>query len=162
MKYCTVVLLALTLSSCLLNSQTEPAPAANSFTAPAAAPAEDEPVKLEIENRGKIKVSEALIQRIFRETVHEVAWQLNPEHPPRILAKVTLVLGEPGFTLETIEGRQRHTVIRMQDWNELAFARMVARAARNGVFSDQELDKHARAALLRARSVTSVKELQHH
>ncbi len=121
---------------------------------------EDDPVTLAIENQGNAKVSEALIQRIFRETVREVAWQLNPEHPPRILAKVTLRLGAPGFTVETIEGKERHTILCMREWDEFAFARMVARAARNGLFSDQELDKHARAALLRARSVTSVHELQ--
>ncbi len=124
--------------------------------------AEDDPVTLAIENQGKAKVSEAFIQRIFRETVREVAWQLNPEHPPRVLARVTLRLGAPGFTIETIEGKQRRTVICMHDWNEFAFARMVARAARNGLFSDQELDKHARAALQRARAVTSVQELQGH
>ncbi len=123
---------------------------------------EDDPVTLVIENQGQTKVSEALIQRIFHETVREVAWQLNPEHPPRILARVTLRLGAPGFTVETLEGKERRTIISMHDWNEVAFARMVARAARNGLFTDQELDRHARAALQRARAVTSVKELQGH
>ncbi len=124
--------------------------------------AEEDPVTLVIENQGKAKVSEALIQRIFRETVREVAWQLNPEHPPRILAKVTLRLGAPGFTVETLEGKDRRTILSMREWDEFVFARMVARAARNGLFSDQELDKHARAALQRAGAVTSVKELQGH
>ncbi len=162
MKGCAVVLLVLLLSCSLLYAQTQPATGSKASTTPATVSADDDPVKLEIENRGKKKISEALIQRIFRETVREVAWQLNPEHPPRILARVTLRLGEPGFTLETLEGKQRHTVICMHDWDELVFARMVARAARNGVFSDQELDKHAHAALQRARSVTSVQELQGH
>lgn len=120
----------------------------------------DEPVMLELENQGKARVSPALIERIFRETVREVAWQLNPERPPRIMARVTLRLGASGFTVETIEGRERRTIISMQEWDEFAFARMVARAARNGLFSDQELDRYARAGLARARAVASVQELK--
>ena len=75
---------------------------------------------------------------------------------------MTLRLGAPGFTIETVEGKQRHTILCMREWDEFAFARMVARAARNGLFTDQELDKHARAGLTRARAVTSVSELQGH
>lgn len=156
------LLLVLILSSWFAASQDRFTENSRVAAADATRPAVEEPVKLVIENHGAKRVSEALIQRIFRETVHEVAWQLNPEHPPRILAKVTLRLGEPGFTIETIEGRERHTVLCMREWDEFAFARMVARAARNGLFSDQELDQHARAGLSRARAVTSVNELRGH
>ncbi len=158
MEYRPAWLLVLILFSSLAIAQ-------NHFNRPAVAAdpvlsAAEEPIKLEIENRGKTRVSEALIQRIFRETMHEVAWQLNPEHPPRIVANVTLRLGAPGFTVETLEGKERRTILSLPKWDELLFARMVARAARNGLFSDQELDQHARAGLARARSVTSVSELQ--
>jgi hypothetical protein len=162
MTHRLALLLVLILSSCLAASQERFAEESRVVAADAARLTAEEPVKLEIVNRGAKRVPEALIQRIFRETVHEVAWQLNPEHPPRILAKVTLRLGEPGFTIETIEGKERSTVLCMHEWDELAFARLVARAARNGLFSDQELDKHARAGLSRARAVTSVTELQGH
>lgn len=154
MKCRLALLFVFLLSSCLIQSQSQ--------SKTQAVPAAEEPVQLVIENRGKAHVSEALIQRIFRETMREVALRLNPEHPPRILARVTLRLGEPGFTIETIEGKERHTILCMRHWDEFVFARMVARAARNGLFSDQELDQHARAALLRARTVTSVRELQEH
>ncbi len=127
--------------------------------APPGAPAGDSAV-VEIENPKKLRVSSILVQRIFRETVREVAYQLNPNRPPTILAKVTLRLGAPGFTIETIEGKERRTVLCMERWDEMAFARMVARAARNGLFSDQELDRYARSALSRARAVTSVSELE--
>ena len=162
MKYCLALLSVLMFFPCLATAQDHPTGGAQAFATGATPSTEGEPVKLEIENHGKIRVSETLIRRIFRETVREVAWQLNPEHPPRILAHVTLRLGAPGFTIETVEGKQRHTIVCMREWDEFAFARMVARAARNGLFTDQELDKHARAGLTRARAVTTVSELQQH
>lgn len=134
-----------------------PAPAATAGTQ-AALPSES--ALVEIENPKKVRLSPALVQRIFRETVREVAFQLNPNRPPTILTKVTLRLGAPGFTIETIEAKERRTVLCMERWDEMAFARMVARAARNGLFSDQELDRYARSALSRARAVTSVSELE--
>jgi hypothetical protein len=162
MNRCPVWLVFLLLSSCSLYPQTQTTAQANAFAPNSAVAANDEAVSLVIENQGKAKMSEALIQRIFRETVREVAGQLNPEHPPHILAKVTLRLGAAGFTVETLEGKERRTIICMREWDEFIFARMVARAARNGLFSDQELDKHARSALVRARAVTSVTELRGH
>lgn len=159
MKSSLILFFALILFTGIAASQEHFTSTSRTKTPAPAAVAED-PVNLAIENQSSAKVSEALIQRIFRETVREVAWQLNPEHPPRILARVTLRLGAPGFTVETLEGKERRTLLSMREWDELVFARMVARAARNGLFSDQELDKHARAALQRARAVTSVRELQ--
>ncbi len=158
MKYRPVLLLVLLFFPALASAQApshQPEVAQDS-----AVSATEESIKLEIEYHGKRRVSEALIQRIFRETMHEVAWQLNPEHPPRIVANVTLRLGTPGFTVETLEGKERLTILSLPKWDELLFARMVARAARNGMFSDQELDQHARAGLTRARAVTSLSELQ--
>ena len=161
MKY-RLTLFVLILSSCLAASQDHFSGNRSTNVSKERTAAADEPVQLEIENIGSSKVSETLIQRIFRETVHEVAWQLNAEHPPHILARVTLRLGASGYTLETIEGKERRTIICMKQWDEFVFARLVARAARNGLFSDQELDKHARSALARARATTSVNELQGH
>lgn len=158
MEYRPVLLLVLLLSASFAVAQdftNRPAAAAEPVVSAA-----DEPIKLKIENRGR--VSESLVQRIFRETMHEVAWQLNPEHPPRIVANVTLRLGAAGFTVETLEGKERRTIISLPKWNELLFARMVARAARNGLFSDRELDQHARAGLARARAVTTVSEPEGH
>ena len=162
MKFRIPFLLVLILCTGWAVSQDEPAADVPSVASNQLLPtATEEPVKLQVEYLGRVKVPESLIQRIFRETVREVASQLNPQNPPHILARVTLRLGAPGFTIETVEGKERRTVMNMQTWDELAFARMVARAARNGLFSDQELDKHARAGLSRARAVTSVRELQH-
>lgn len=116
--------------------------------------------EIEIVNPGKLPIPVTLIQRIFRETVREVARHLNPNRPPLILAKVTLRFGEPGVNVETTMDKERHTVIRMQRWDELLFARMVARAARHGLFSDEELDKSAQKALNKVHAVTSVTELK--
>ena len=165
MKYRIALILLLALPSALTRAQeqfSEPVSKAGgtSTTATALAALPIQSPVVEIENPKKVYVSPILVQRIFRETVREVAWQLNPNRPPTILAKVTLRLGAPGFTIETIEGNERRTVLCMERWDEMIFARMVARAARNGLFSDQELDRYARSALSRARAVTSVTELQ--
>src|SRR5579864_7935681 len=101
MKHC-LTLFVLLLASCLAASQDHFSGNQSTNISKGPTAAADEPVKLEIENVGGRKVSDTLIQRIFRETVHEVAWQLNAEHPPHILARVTLRLGASGYTLETI------------------------------------------------------------
>ncbi len=116
--------------------------------------------ELEIQNPGKANVPESRAKRIFRETIREVARQLNPNRPPTVLAKIVLRIGEPGFNVETIVDRERYTVIRMQRWHEVQFARLVARAARHGLFSDSELDAAADTALKRVNAVTSVQELR--
>ena len=114
---------------------------------------------LEIQNSGKLKLPESRVNRIFTETIREVARHLNPKRPPTVLAKVVLRIGEPGYNVETVVNAERNTVIRMQTWNEYQFARMVARAARHGLFTDVELDAAAEAALKHVNAVTSVKEL---
>jgi len=165
MKYRIALILLIALPSALTRAQgqfseTLSKTAGTGTAVTAQAPLSSESAPVEIENPKKMRISPVLVQRIFRETMREVAWQLNPNRPPAILAKVTLRLGVPGFTIETVEGKERRTVLCMERWDEMAFARMVARAARNGLFSDQELDRYARSALSRARAVTSVTELE--
>ena len=115
--------------------------------------------ELEIQNPGKVKLPESRAKRIFTETIREVAKYLNPSRPPTVLGKIVLRLGEPGFQVETLVDGDRRTVIRMQTWNERDFARLVARAARHGLFSDIELDAAADIALKRVNAVTTLKEL---
>ncbi len=122
---------------------------------------ESEIVELEIEQPANIRVSEVLIRHIFRETIEEVRRMLNSNRPPTLQARVTLRLGQPGDTVETIEGKTRHTLICMRKWDEWIFARMVTRVARNGLLTDQELDLCARAALLRARATITAAEMRH-
>lgn len=117
-------------------------------------------VELQIEKPVKMQVSEALIRRIFQETVQEVVWHLNPKQPPTVQAKVTLRLGQRGDTVEITEGKERLTVICMRNWDGLLFARMVARVARSGLLTDQELDALARTPLARAGAAISLKEIQ--
>lgn len=135
-------------------------PSTGSYSAAADDLVEVRHSEIEIENPKHLKLPVALIQRIFRETVREVAQRLNPNRPPLVLAKVTLRIGEPGFNVETTVDKERKTIIRMEAWSETGFARMVARAARHGLFSDDELDLSAAKALAKVHATTSVTELK--
>ena len=151
-----------------LSAQTASSPAnirpTTTTTAAADTPDELLPLsyaELVIENPGKQNLPESRARRIFRETIREVARHLNPTRPPTVLAKIVLRIGEPGFNVETlVDNGERHTVVRMQSWNDQQFARLVARAARHGLFSDVELDAAADTALKHVNSVTSVEELR--
>jgi hypothetical protein len=123
-----------------------------------------ETVQLFVSNPHNVKVPEALADRILRNTLHAFARRLDPGHPPTIIGKVTLRLGEPGQpTIETLQtdGKEKQTVISMPEWNEKLFARMSARAARDNLLADADVDECARSGLAGARAIASVNELRH-
>lgn len=112
-----------------------------------------------VENPRNLKFPEEAARRIFEEAVHEVQWQLGASSSHALSVDVTLRLGDPRDYVET-NGATNRTTLSMRKWDKLLFARMVTRAIRDSLFSNDELDAMAVSALQRADSRVSVRELR--
>ncbi len=121
-----------------------------------------EDIQLIVNNPRNVKYPAGLADRILRHTMHALALRLNSSHPPPVVGQVTLRLGERGFTVETTQpkGGTKRTVITMERWDEALFARMSARAARDSLLSEADLDDCARSGLAAAGAVATVNELR--
>lgn len=105
----------------------------------------------------------ALGKRIFSETLHEITRAVNAERPPAVRLKLLLRMGEDRDYVHTTFGAQKEgTQISMVKWNEVKFARLLARAVRNCLLSDQQMDEAAHSAVRRAHMLVSAEELRGH
>lgn len=104
-----------------------------------------------------------LAKRIFSETLHEITHAVNAEQPPAVRLKLLLRMGEDRDYVHTTFGSQQEgTQISMVKWNEVKFARLLARAVRNCLLSDQQMDEAAHSAVRRAHMLVSADELREH
>ncbi len=151
------VFLSSTFLACLLFAQNPAAP-----IAPSSNDGRSEGIQLIVNNPLNVKYPAALADRILRNTVRALALRLNSSHPPPVVGQVMLRLGVRGFTVETThpKGGTKRTVITMERWDEALFARMSARAARDSLLSEADLDDCARSGLTAAGAIATVNELR--
>ncbi len=118
-------------------------------------------IQLNVSNPRNVNYPAALAERILRNTIHALALRLNGRQPPQFIGQIMLRLGDRGFSVETTQpkGQKKRTVITMERWDETLFARMTARAARDNLLADADLDDCARSGLAAARALADVTEL---
>ncbi|HVP41939.1 MAG TPA: hypothetical protein VMS96_00825, partial [Terriglobales bacterium] len=73
---------------------------------------------------------------------------------------LVLRMGQSHPYTKTLSGVEDGSEIGMVKWEPRLFARLVARAVRNSIFTDNELDRFASTALVRAESQVSLDELK--
>ncbi len=86
-------------------------------------------------------------------------WHLNPGRPTTVVLNLTVRLGQETEQVHTEHFPTRSTIISVNDWNEVTFARLLSRAVRDCMLTDKELDDLAVSALRRARATVSVQTL---
>jgi len=99
-----------------------------------------------------------LAKRLFSETLHAVTSTISPDHRLKLRLHVTLSLGQKRDYLYVHQ--PQGTIIAMKDWNEVVFARLVARAVPSSILSENEADQAALQALKRVHATTTVEELK--
>jgi len=100
----------------------------------------------------------SLARRIFSETVHSVSSAISPGRKINLKLHLILRLGEQRdfLYIHQPEG----TMIGLKSWNDLVFARLLARAVPSGILTEHEADEAALHALRRAQVTVSVEDIK--
>ena len=110
---------------------------------------------------GGAYVPVATASRIFAETVHGFTREVNASRPVAVHLKLLVKVGADSNDLEQVFGAKYDAVIRLTEWNENVFSRLLVRAVRGAILTEDQLDDIARAALSRAHARVDVSELKH-
>jgi|SRR5579862_2475137 len=115
-------------------------------------------VALMVQKSEQTKIPVSLAKRLFSETLRTVTTRISPDHKLKLRFHVTLCLGQKRDYLYVHQ--PQGTIIAMKNWNEVVFARLVARAVPSSILSEKEADQAAGQAIQRVHATTSVEELK--
>jgi len=115
-------------------------------------------VAFTVQKPGKASMPLSLARRVFLETVRSITSAINSEHKINLKVHLILRLGEQRnfLYIHQPEG----IVIGMKGWNDLMFARLLARAVPSCILTEHDADQAALEALRRAQATISVEDLK--
>ena len=113
-----------------------------------------------VERPEKAPFPPGLARSLYVETIRAVVLAMNPNRKAPIKMLLTLRLGQSTNEVHIAHGTQVGTLICMEKWDEVLFTRLLARAVRGSLMTDNELDESAKLALRRAHETVSVEDLQ--
>jgi hypothetical protein len=140
------------------------------FTTPGHAPSQisvqiateypNQVLSLTVERRDRMHFPTNLAKRIFGETVRGFTQEVNSTQPVPVHLNLLVTMGGNRNYLEQVYGSQYDAVVTLAKWNDEAFSRLLVRAVRSCVLTEQQLDNVAHAAVLRAHDRVDVTELR--
>jgi len=98
--------------------------------------------------------------RIFAEIVHGLTREVNSTRPVAVHLNLLVTIGGNRNYLEQVYGSGHDAVITLSKWNDTVFSRLLVRAVRGSMLTDEQLDEVARTAVLRAHTRVDVAELK--
>ena len=98
--------------------------------------------------------------RIFAEIVHGLTREVNSTRPVAVHLKLLVTIGGNRNYLEQVYGSGHDAVITLSKWNDTVYSRLLVRAVRGSILTDEQLDDVARTAVLRAQTRVDVAELK--
>lgn len=130
------------------------------FSVPIVADQPDQILALTVEGADRANFPSTIAARIFKETVRGFTTEVNSTRPPAVRLKLLVSIGGTQNYLEQIYGSGHDAVITLSQWDDIVFSRLLVRAVRASLLTDEQLDGVARAAVLRARDRVDVSELK--
>jgi hypothetical protein len=115
-------------------------------------------VELTLQKPEKTKVPLSVVRRLFSETVQAVSSTISPEHQLNLHLHVLLRLAQKRDFVYIHQ--PQGTMISMKRWDEVMFARLLARAIPSSILSEKDADKAARQAITRTRATISADDLK--
>jgi hypothetical protein len=98
--------------------------------------------------------------RIFAEIVHGLTREVNSTRPVAVHLNLLVTIGGNRNYLEQVYGSGHDAVITLSKWNDTVYSRLLVRAVRGSMLTDEQLDDVARSAVLRAQTRVDVAELK--
>jgi len=115
-------------------------------------------VDFTLEKPEKARIPVSMARRLFSETVQAVTSTISPDRRLNLHLHVILRVGEKRnfFYVHQPEG----TMIAMKKWDEVLFARLLARAVPSSLLSEKEADDAAHEAIVRSHATINVEDLK--
>ena len=97
-------------------------------------------LSLTVEGVDRSHFPSAIAAPIFKETVHGFTTEVNPNRPPAVRLKLLVAIGGSQDYFEQIYGSGNDAVIALSHWDDVAFSRLLVRAVRASLLTDEQLD----------------------
>jgi hypothetical protein len=117
-------------------------------------------LSLKVEGADPTNFPATTASRIFAETVHGLTREVNPSRPVAVRLNLLVMIGGNRNYLEQVYGASYDAVITLSKWNDTVFSRLLVRAVRSSILTEQQLDEVAHTAVLRAHTRVDVAELK--
>lgn len=114
-------------------------------------------VSFSVEKPEQAKIPLSLARRLFSETLRAALSTVNAGRPIKLRLHLILRLGQKREFLYIHE--PEGTMISMKNWDEVVFARLLARAVPSSILSEKDADEAAVQALRQVHATIDVRDM---